>query len=106
MTVADIYRSRRRVEPFFRWIRRRLRIKPFLGAPENALKSRIRIAVSVYVIVAVIRKRPGIGESLHTILLIPGLTIFGKTPLNQPLDTTEHRIQPDGQIKYLNIFDY
>ncbi len=106
MTVADIHRSRWRVELFFRWIRRHLRTRSFSGTSENAVKSRIRIAVSVYVIVAIIRKRTGTGESLHTILQIPGLTVFGKTPLNQLLDTTVHQIRPDRPSKRLNLFDF
>ncbi len=80
MTVADIHRSGWRVEPFSRWIRRHLRTRPFFGTPENAVKSRIRIAVPVHVIAAVIRKRTGTGESLHTILQVPDLTVSGKTP--------------------------
>ena len=106
MTVADIHRSRWQVELFFKWIKQHLRIKPFYGTSENAVKSQIWIAVSVYVIVATIRKRPGIEESLHTILQILSLTIFEKTPLNQLLDTDEQQIQPDGEDKQLNLFDY
>ena len=70
------------------------------------MKSQIWIAVSVYVIVAIIRKRLRIEESLHTILQILSLTIFEKTPLNQLLDTTVRHIQPDGPGKQLNLFDY
>ncbi len=80
MTVADIYRARWQVELFFKWIRQHLRTRSFFGTPENAVKSRIRIAVPVHVIAAVIRKRTGTGESLHTILQVPDLTVSGKTP--------------------------
>ena len=106
MTVADIYRSRWQVELFFKWIKQHLRIKSFFGTSENAVKSQIWIAVSVYVIVAIIRKRLRIEESLHTILQILSLTIFEKTPLNQLLDTTVRHSQPDGPSKQLNLFDY
>lgn len=106
MTVADIYRSRWQVELFFKWIKQHLRIKSFFGTSENAVKSQIWIAVSVYVIVAIIRKRLRIEESLHTILQILSLTIFEKTPLNQLLDTTVRHSQPDGPGKQLNLFDY
>ena len=64
MSVADIYRSRWQVELFFKWIKQHLRIKSFFGTSENAVKSQIWIAVSVYVIVAIIRKRLKIDESL------------------------------------------
>ncbi len=106
MTVADICRSRWQVELFFKWIRQHLRTKSFLGTSENAVKSQIWIAVSVCVIVAIIRKRLKIEESLHTILQILSLTIFEKTPLNQLLDTTVHQIRPDGPSKQLNLFDF
>ena len=106
MTVADIYRSRWQVELFFKWIKQHLRIKSFFGTSENAVKSQIWIAVSVYVIVAIIRKRLRIEESLHSILQILSLTIFEKTPLNQLLDTTVRHSQSDGPGKQLNLFDY
>lgn len=70
------------------------------------MKSRIRIAVSARVIVATIRKRTGTGESLHAIPRIPDPTVFGKTPLNQPPDTSVPHIQPDGPDKRLNLFGY
>ena len=70
------------------------------------MKSQIWIAVSVYVIVAIMRKRLTIEVSLHTILQILSLRTFEKTPLNQMLDTTGHHIQPDGPGKQLNLFNY
>ncbi len=70
------------------------------------MKSQVWIAVSVCVIVAIMRKRLKIEESLHTILQILSLTVFEKTTLNQLLDTTEHHVQPDGPGKRLNLCDY
>ena len=106
MTVADIYRSRWQVELFFKWIKQHLRIKSFFGTTENAVKSKIWIAVSVYVTVAIIRKRLNIEESLHTILQILSLTIFEKTPLNQLLETAGHQYSQDDPDKQLNLFDF
>ena len=106
MSVADIYRSRWQVELFFKWIKQHLRIKSFFGTSENAVKSQIWIAVSVYVIVAIIRKRLKIDESLHTILQILSLTIFEKTPLNQLLDMSAQQIPQDTPSKQLNLFNF
>ena len=106
MTVADIYRSRWQVELFFKWIKQHLRIKSFFGTTENAVKSKIWIAVSVYVTVAIIRKRLNIEESLHTILQILSLTIFEKTPLNQLLETAGHQYSHDDPDKQLNLFNF
>ena len=106
MTVADIYRSRWQVELFFKWIKQHLRIKSFFGTTENAVKSQIWIAVSVYVTVAIIRKRLNIEESLHTILQILSLTIFEKTPLNQLLETAGHQYSHDDPDKQLNLFNF
>ena len=77
-TIAALYKSRWQIELFFKWIKQHLRIKSFFGTSENAVKSQIWIAVSVYVIIAIIRKRLHIEESLHTILQILSLTTFEK----------------------------
>ena len=106
MTVADIYRSRWQVELFFKWIKQHLRIKSFFGTTENAVKSQIWIAVSVYVTVAIIRKRLSIEESLHTILQILSLTTFEKTPLNQLLETAQHQYSQGDPDKQLNLFNF
>ena len=106
MTVADIYRSRWQVELFFKWIKQHLRIKSFFGTTENAVKSQIWIAVSVYVTVAIIRKRLNIEESLHTILQILSLTTFEKTPLNQLLETAQHQYPQGDPDKQLNLFNF
>ena len=77
-TIAALYKSRWQIELFFKLIKQNLRIKLFFGTSENAVKSQIWIAVSVYVIIAIIRKRLHIEESLHTILQILSLTTFEK----------------------------
>ena len=87
-TIAALYKSRWQIELFFKWIKQHLRIKSFFGTYENAVKSQIWIAVSVYVHIAIIRKRLHIEENLHTILQILSLTMFEKMPLKQLLNTS------------------
>ena len=81
--VADLYRSRWKVELFFRWIKQHLRIKAFFGTSENAVKSQIWIAISVYVTIAIIRRRLNIKHDLYTILQILSISVFEKVPIAQ-----------------------
>ena len=105
MTVCELYRNRWHVELFFKWIKQHLRIKRFYGTSENAVKSQIWIAVSVYVLVAIIRKRLDLEASLYTILQTLSLTLFEKIPLNQLL-TTELDFSPDPEYRnQLKLFD-
>jgi len=85
LTVCALYKSRWQVELFFRWIKQHLRIKRFFGTSENAVKTQVWIAVAVYVLVAIIRKRPHVPMSLHSMLQILSVTPFEKTPLIQLL---------------------
>ena len=85
LTIAQIYKQRWQVELFFKWIKQHLRIKAFYGTSENAVKTQIWIAVSVYVLVAIVRKRLGLNASLYQILQILSLTLFEKTPILQAL---------------------
>lgn len=87
--VARLYRSRWQVELFFKWIKQHLRIKAFFGTSENAVKTQIWIAVSVYVLIAILRKRLQLDASLYTILQILSVTAFEKTPLDQLLGDAE-----------------
>ena len=87
-TIADIYRQRWQVELFFKWIKQHLRIKAFYGTSENAVKTQIWIAVSVYVLVAIVRKRLGLEASLYQILQIPSVTLFEKTPILRALQSS------------------
>ena len=104
-TVADLYRYRWQVELFFKWIKQHLRIKSFFGITENAVKSQIWIAISVYVLVAIIKKRLDLKIELYTILQILSLTLFEKTPLDQLLMNSENKYELDENAKQLNLFD-
>jgi Transposase DDE domain/Domain of unknown function (DUF4372) len=83
--IADLYRQRWQVELFFKWIKQHLRIKSFLGTPENAVKTQIWIAVCTYVLIAIVKKRLHLPQSLHEILQILSLNMFEKTPMHQLL---------------------
>jgi Domain of unknown function (DUF4372)/Transposase DDE domain len=87
-TIADIYKQRWQVELFFKWIKQHLRIKAFYGTSENAVKTQIWIAVSIYVLVAIVRKRLGLEASLYQILQILSVTLFEKTPILQALQAS------------------
>ena len=88
-TIADIYKQRWQVELFFKWIKQHLRIKAFYGTSENAVKTQIWIAVSIYVLVAIVRKRLGLEVSLYQILQILSVTLFEKTPILQALQACD-----------------
>ena len=90
LTIADLYRCRWQVELFFRWIKQNLRIKTFYGTSENAVKTQIWIAVSVYVLVAIMKKRLKIEASLYTMLQILSVTIFERMPLLQALTDADY----------------
>src|SRR5262249_57021039 len=81
LTIAKIYKCRWQVELFFKWIKQNLRIKSFYGTNENAVKTQVWIAISVYVLVAIVKKELGVERSLSEILQILSLTLFEKTPI-------------------------
>lgn len=85
LSVATLYKSRWQIELFFKWIKQHLRIKSFYGTSENAVKTQIWIAISVYVLIAIIKKRLNLNISTYTILQILSVTLFEKTPLIQLL---------------------
>jgi len=87
-TITELYRCRWQVELFFKWIKQHLRIKAFFGTSENAVKSQLWIAVSVYVLVAIVKKRLRLSASLYEILQILSLTMFERMPLDQLLAQT------------------
>jgi hypothetical protein len=96
LTITELYRCRWQVELFFKWIKQHLRIKSFFGTSENAVKSQIWIAVAVYVLVAIVKKRLHITASLYEMLQILSLTMFEKIPLDQLLaQTTADQIRLD-----------
>jgi IS4 transposase len=85
LTIARLYKCRWQVELFFKWIKQHLRIKTFYGTSENAVKTQVWIAISVYVLVAIVKKELGVERSLHEILQILSVTLFEKTPIIQAL---------------------
>jgi len=105
LTVTELYRCRWQVELFFKWIKQHLRIKQFYGTSENAVKSQIWIAVSVYVLVAIIKKRLKLPASLYEILQILSLTMFERIPLDQLLLLTEAACRSSDSINQLNLFE-
>ena len=104
LTIAELYRFRWQVELFFKWIKQHLRIKAFYGTSENAVKSQIWIAVSIYVLVAIIKKRLKIDASLYTILQILSVTIFEKMPLSQVLTEMGYKTDTIDNCKQLKLF--
>ena len=106
LTVAQIYKSRWQVELFFKWIKQHLRIKQFYGTSENAVKTQIWIAVSVYVLVAILRKKLGLEASLYQILQILSVTLFEKTPILQSLQTPSSHVNLLDDSNQLILFDF
>ena len=105
LTIATLYRSRWQVELFFRWIKQHLRIKRFFGTSANAVKTQIWIAVSVYVLMAIIRKRLGINTPLYTMLQILSVTIFEKLPLYEALTCPDLSLESLVDPNQLNLFE-
>ncbi len=105
LTIAQLYRCRWQVELFFKWIKQHLRIKRFYGTTENAVKTQIWIAISVYVLVAIVKKRLNTEASLYTILQILSLTLFEKTTLDQLLKNTELQMNISQDTNQLNLFN-
>ena len=103
-TICALYKSRWQVELFFKWIKQHLRIKRFYGTSENAVKTQIWIAVSVYVLVAIVKKRLGLEASLYTLLPILSVTLFEKMPLHQGLAGDENRCNQAQITNQLNLF--
>ena len=106
LTIAQLYRCRWQVELFFKWIKQHLRIKSFFGTSENAVKTQVWIAISVYVLVAIIKKQLKLEASLYTILQILSVTVFEKAPLLQSLTGRGMVIQPDNHQNQLKLFDF
>jgi len=104
VTIAQIYKSRWQVELFFKWIKQHLRIKAFYGTSENAVKTQIWIAVSVYVLVAIVRKRLLLPISLYQILQILSVTLFEKTPILQALQPSDSQEDPFDHSNQLSLF--
>jgi len=103
-TICALYKSRWQVELFFKWIKQHLRIKQFFGTSENAVKTQIWIAVSVYVLVAIIRKKLNLDVSLYTLLQVLSLTLFEKMPLQQAFPADDYTSDNGSISNQLNLF--
>lgn len=105
LIIAALYKHRWKIELFFKWIKQHLRIKAFYGTTENAVKTQIWIAISVYVLVAIIKKRLKLEQSLYTILQIFSVMIFEKMPILQALEQKNIKEQKNMSYKPLTLFD-
>ena len=105
LTIAQLYRSRWQVELFFKWIKQHLRIKKFYGTSENALKTQIWIAISIYVLVAIVKKELHLEDSLYRMLQICSVTLFEKTPISQALSLADDQTDLDHLCKQLILFN-
>jgi hypothetical protein len=105
LTIASLYKSRWQIELFFKWIKQHLRIKAFFGTSENAVKTQIWIAISVYVLVAIVKKELRVERSLYEILQVLSLTLFEKTPLLQALQAELDASEQDTDRNQLRLFD-
>jgi hypothetical protein len=105
LTICSLYKSRWQVELFFKWIKQHLRIKAFYGYSENAVKTQIWIAVSIYVLVAILKKRLGLEASLHEILQVLSVTLFEQVPVLQALREIESQEKSSAISNQLNLWD-
>jgi Transposase DDE domain/Domain of unknown function (DUF4372) len=106
LTICALYKRRWQVELFFKWIKQHLRIKRFYGTSENAVKTQIWIAVSVYVLVAIVRKRLGLEVSLYTLLQVLSVTIFEKMPIQSAFLNETDRSDDAIEDNQLNLFTF
>jgi len=105
-TICALYKARWQVELFFKWIKQHLRIKRFYGTSENAVKAQIWIAVSVYVLVAIVKKRLNLDASLYTLLQILSVTLFEKMLIRHAVTGTAYKSSDDAQSNQLNLFAF
>jgi Domain of unknown function (DUF4372)/Transposase DDE domain len=105
LTIAKLYKCRWQVELFFKWIKQNLHIKAFYGTTDNAVRIQVWIAISVYVLVAIVRKELGVERSLSEILQILSLTLFEKTPIFQALSESKLQDPEQASSNQLNLFD-
>jgi hypothetical protein len=106
LTIAQLYRARWQVELFFRWIKQHLRIKAFYGTSENAVKTQVWVAVSVYVLVAIVKKQLGRELSLYKILQLLSVTVFEKTPILEGFSNFSDEFSDAESCIQLNLFDF
>lgn len=105
LTIAQLYKARWQVELFFKWIKQHLRIKAFYGTSENAVKTQIWIAISTYVLVAILKKQSHLDHSLYTILQVLSVSLFEKTPIAQLLTDWDLTDSGNTTCKQLSLFD-
>jgi transposase len=105
LTIAQLYRCRWQVELFFKWIKQHLRIKAFYGTTPNALKTQIWIAISVYLLVAIVKKQLNLTASLYKILQVASVTVFEKTPILEAFNNIEDPAQESESLNQLNLFE-
>ena len=105
LTIAELYRARWQVELFFKWIKQHLRIKAFFGTSENAVRTQIWIAITVYVLLAVIRKELALSASLHQILQVASVTIFERVPILQTFQPQDSQEKSDAFFNQLNLWN-
>lgn len=105
LTVAQLYKSRWSVELFFKWIKQHLRVKKFYGTSPNAVKTQLWIALIVYLLVAILKKRLGLEASLYKILQILSVTLFEKLPILQAFEGTDYKLPPEVTSNQLTLFD-
>jgi transposase len=106
LTITQLYKARWQIELFFKWIKQHLRIKTFYGTSENAVKTQIWIAVSVYVLVAIVKKRLGLEDSLYTILQILSVGLFEKTHILQAFSRSQAPLKNGDRCNQLELFDF
>jgi hypothetical protein len=105
LTIARLYKSRWRIELFFKWIKQHLRIKAFYGRSENAVKTQIWAAIGVYVLVAILRKCLAIDRDLYTLLQILSITCFEKMPLREALSGSTYTATDPAIRNQLSLFN-
>jgi IS4 transposase len=103
--IAQLYRSRWQVELFFKWIKQHLRIKAFYGTTANALKTQIWIAISVYLLVAIVKKQLNLKVSLYKILQVASVAVFEKPPILQAFNDIKDPDQESESLNQLNLFE-
>lgn len=106
LTIAKLYKARWRIELFFKWIKQHLRIKTFYGRTSNAVSTQIWIAISVYLLVAIVRKRLGIERDLYTLLQILSLSLFERIPLEQALSSPNYNFSDPPSPNQLQLFNF
>ena len=105
LTIARLYKCRWQVELFFKWIKQHLRIKAFYGTSQNAVKTQVWTAISVYVLVAIVKKELKLERSLYEILQILSVALFEKTPISEVLSSTKYTNQNLTSPNQLSLFD-